>query len=253
MRNTESIGFRAAGLAVVLMSLAVAGCTSTAKTSEELPAVPLMYASVEDDGFKVPAVPLSRIDPQFRRQMVITPSRIVAEPGTIVVDPQYRNLYLVQAGGTSVRYGIGVGREGFAWSGDATIRNKQHWPKWFPPKEMVERDPRAAPYANGMDGGLQNPLGARALYLWKDGKDTLYRIHGTNDPSSIGKAVSSGCIRMINQDVMDLYERTPMDTKVVVLAPDTSFPLADVFDQLFPPEPAASPIPAKSIPKKKKT
>jgi lipoprotein-anchoring transpeptidase ErfK/SrfK len=216
-----------------------------------------MYASVEDDGFKVPAAPLSRVSDEYRRQIVQTPTRIPGEPGTIVIDTQYRHLYLVMAGGLSIRYGIGVGREGFAWSGEAEIRDKQHWPKWFPPKEMVERDPKAAPYANGMDGGLDNPLGARALYLWQGNKDTLYRIHGTNDPSSIGKAVSSGCIRMIDQDVMDLYERAPVGTKVIVLQPETNIPFADVFDQIFPPAQAATPppepAPAVVKPKTKKT
>ena len=146
------------------------------------------------------------------------------EPGDIVVDPQYRNLYLVQAGGTAIRYGIGVGRAGFAWSGKATIRRKEHWPTWTPPKEMVARDPSAAPYAKGMKGGLRQPA-RRPRHVPVPGqRDTLYRIHGTNDPSSIGKAVSSGCIRMIDQDVMDLYERTPIGTKVIVLKPDNELP-----------------------------
>jgi lipoprotein-anchoring transpeptidase ErfK/SrfK len=211
-----------------------------------------LYAAVEDDGFKVPAVPLSRVEPQFRRQVVPTPAKITEGAGTIVVDPDARFLYLVQDGGVSIRYGIGVGREGFAWAGEATIKDKQHWPKWFPPKEMVERDPKAAPYAKGMDGGPDNPLGARALYLWQGNKDTLYRLHGTNDPSSIGKAVSSGCVRLLDQDVMDLYERVPLGTKVVVLGSESGFPLAGAFEQIFSPAaPAAPPaaIPA-STPKK---
>jgi lipoprotein-anchoring transpeptidase ErfK/SrfK len=177
----------------------------------------VLYGAVEDDGFKVPAINLKRVDPQYLRQVVDTPSTISATPGTIVVDPGNRFLYLTLAGGKSMRYGIGVGRDGFAWSGEAVIKDKQHWPKWFPPKEMVERDPKARPYADGMDGGLRNPLGARALYLWQGNKDTLYRLHGTYDPSSIGKAVSSGCVRMFNQDIMDLYERVPLGTTVVVL------------------------------------
>src|SRR5262249_52899179 len=124
--------------------------------------------------------------------------------------------------GRAIRYGIGVGREGFAWSGAATVKSKQEWPKWFPPADMMARDPRAAPWADGMPGGLQNPLGARALYLWQGDKDTLYRIHGTNEPWSIGRAGSSGCIRMFNQDVIDLYDRVPEGSRVVVLpAPST--------------------------------
>jgi lipoprotein-anchoring transpeptidase ErfK/SrfK len=251
-----NFGWRNAGATcaiILLLAIGAAACTDMVdvRTQTPLPPAPAMYAAVTDDGFNVPAVPMGRIDPQYRRQVVATPGRIPGEPGTIVVDPQYRHLYFVQADGSSIRYGIGVGREGFAWSGEATIQNKKHWPKWYPPKEMVERDPRAAPYANGMAGGLDNPLGARALYLFQGKRDTLYRIHGTNDPSSIGKAVSSGCIRMIDQDVMDLYERAPIGTKVIVLQPDTGFPLADVFDQLFPPAPPQSPIPAQPIPAKK--
>ena len=111
-----------------------------------------------------------------------------------------------------------IGREGFGWSGGATVGSKQQWPKWFPPPEMVARDPKAAPYANGMEGGINNPLGARALYLYQGKKDTLFRIHGTNEPWSIGQAVSSGCIRLLNQDIIDLYDRVPIGTSVVVLA-----------------------------------
>jgi lipoprotein-anchoring transpeptidase ErfK/SrfK len=231
-----------AGVLVGLISLVAAGCTVIdAPPAIDLPAEPLMYASVVDDGFRVPAVPLSKVAPEFRRKVVPTPGTFAYDPGTVVVDPEGRYLYLVLEGGQSIRYGIGVGREGFAWSGEATIKDKQHWPKWFPPKEMVERDPKARPYAKGMDGGPRNPLGARALYLWQGGKDTLYRLHGTNDPSSIGKAVSSGCVRMLDQDVMDLYERVPLNSKVVVLSATQDFPVANIFDQLFPPEPVEQP------------
>jgi lipoprotein-anchoring transpeptidase ErfK/SrfK len=122
-----------------------------------------------------------------------------------------------------MRYGVGVGREGFGWSGVATIKSKQEWPDWYPPKEMIERQPglkktlAQLQSGIGMPGGLHNPLGARAMYLWQDNKDTLFRIHGTLEPHSIGKSVSSGCIRMINQDVVDLYSRTAVGTKVVVI------------------------------------
>ncbi len=108
-----------------------------------------------------------------------------------------------------MRYGVGVGREGFGWNGSATILRKAAWPKWTPPAEMVARDPSAAPWAKGMPGGPQNPLGARALYLFQNGRDILYRIHGTIEPRSIGKSMSSGCIRLLNQDVIDLYRRAP--------------------------------------------
>jgi lipoprotein-anchoring transpeptidase ErfK/SrfK len=139
------------------------------------------------------------------------------KPGTIVVDTRKRFLYFVLGGGRAIRYGIGVGREGFDWSGEATVGRKAEWPRWTPPKEMVARDKVAARFANGMPPGMRNPLGARALYLFQGQTDTLYRIHGTSMPSTIGKAVSSGCIRMINYDVADLYERAPVGTKVIVV------------------------------------
>lgn len=135
-------------------------------------------------------------------------------PGTIVVDTRSRHLYFIQKDGSAIKYGIGVGREGFAWKGIATVGRKTEWPRWFPPKEMLERRPDLP---TEMDGGLGNPLGARALYLFEGKKDTLFRIHGTNEPDTIGKAVSSGCIRMMNADVMDLYQRVPIGTRVVVL------------------------------------
>jgi lipoprotein-anchoring transpeptidase ErfK/SrfK len=109
-----------------------------------------------------------------------------------------------------------VGRDGFAWSGKAEIRMKRRWPRWVPPKEMVARDERARKWANGQPGGPGNPLGARALYLYAGGKDTLYRIHGTTEPESIGKSVSSGCVRMLNEDVADLFERVEIGTQVIV-------------------------------------
>jgi lipoprotein-anchoring transpeptidase ErfK/SrfK len=168
-----------------------------------------------DEPFMVAPVNLSEIPTQYRRQVVPDPTG--EEPGTIVVDPGQRYLYLVLNDGHARRYGIGVGREGFAWNGVAKVGAKREWPAWFPPPEMQERDERAREFANGMDGGPQNPLGARAMYLYQGGKDTLYRIHGTAEQRSIGRAVSSGCIRMLNADVIDLYERVPVGTKVVVM------------------------------------
>jgi lipoprotein-anchoring transpeptidase ErfK/SrfK len=186
-----------------------------------------MYAGGEDNGFMLPAIDTRRIDRRYLRQVVRLPVNVPYEPGTIVVDPNNRFLYLVGEGGSAIRYGIGVGREGFAWSGEAAVRHKQVWPKWTPPREMVERDPKAAPYADGMPGGLENPLGARALYLFQGKVDTLYRIHGTNEPWSIGNAVSSGCIRLLNQDIIDLYNRVPDGTRVIVL-PAEEVPVAEV-------------------------
>ncbi len=167
-----------------------------------------------DEPFPVKAVNLAKVDPRFLKQIV--PNTTGEAPGTIVIDPHERHLYLVQNDGTAIRYGVGVGREGFAWSGQAYIRRKLEWPDWHPPAEMVARDPHARPYADGMPGGPGNPLGARSMALWEGNRDTLFRIHGTIEPYSIGKAVSSGCIRMMNQDVIDLYSRVPLGTKVVV-------------------------------------
>jgi lipoprotein-anchoring transpeptidase ErfK/SrfK len=181
-----------------------------------------MYAAIDGEPFPVPALRLSDVDPTYLRTSVHY--RTSEAPGTIVIDPQRHFLYLVEGGGSAIRYGVGVGRAGFGWSGIATVRNKQAWPDWYPPKEMIERQPEIRRVMSelqsglGMHGGPRNPLGARALYLWQGNKDTLYRIHGTIEPWTIGKNVSSGCIRMINQDVIDLYERTPAGAKVVVVS-----------------------------------
>jgi lipoprotein-anchoring transpeptidase ErfK/SrfK len=180
-----------------------------------------LYARLGGEAFPIPAVNLTQIDPQFLRRTVSYPTS--EPPGTIVIDPQNHFLYLVQDGGQAIRYGVGVGREGFGWSGTATIREKREWPDWYPPKEMVQRQPELRRQLTelqsgiGMAGGPLNPLGSRALYLWQGNKDTLFRIHGTVEPWTIGRSVSSGCIRMINQDVIDLYQRTPIGAKVVVL------------------------------------
>ncbi len=134
--------------------------------------------------------------------------------GTITINTRERKLYLSLGGGRALQYGIGVGRQGFAWKGKAEIGRKAFWPGWTPPPEMIDRQPYLPRH---MDGGMENPLGARALYLFEGAKDTLFRIHGTNEPNSIGKAVSSGCIRMMDADVIDLYGRVAKGTPVVVL------------------------------------
>ena len=134
--------------------------------------------------------------------------------GTLTINTKTRKLYLSLGDGRALEYGIGVGKQGFAWKGEAEIGRKAFWPGWTPPPEMIARRPDLPPH---MDGGMENPLGARALYLFQDKKDTLFRIHGTNEPNSIGKAVSSGCIRMLDTDVIDLYGRVPKGAHVVVL------------------------------------
>ena len=152
--------------------------------------------------------PAPQLSPRFQRQLVDYPTNQPA--GTIVVDTPHTYLYLVMGHGKALRYGIGVGREGFTWTGTERISRMKEWPDWFPPKEMIERQPYLPRF---MAGGESNPLGARAMYLGS----TLYRIHGTNQPSTIGTFVSSGCIRLTNADVSDLYSRVQVGTRVVVL------------------------------------
>jgi lipoprotein-anchoring transpeptidase ErfK/SrfK len=168
--------------------------------------------SVQDGPHILRKVNLELLDPEFRRQLVAY--RTSEQPGTLVVDPQNHFLYSVREGGEAVRYGVGVGREGFGWRGRATVGRKAEWPDWHPPKEMRLRQPELP---EKMPGGPENPLGARALYLFEGTRDTLYRIHGTAEPWTIGTDVSSGCIRLLNEEIVDLYLRTPIGTRVVVL------------------------------------
>lgn len=175
----------------------------------------VMYASFSDEGFVLPAVPFDKVEAKFRRQIVVNPTG--EAPGTIVVHLQERFLYFVQPGGDALRYGVGIGRDGFRWTGRANIQYGKKWPVWTPPKEMIARKPEVAKWANGQPGGLDNPLGARALYIFQNGLDTGYRIHGSPEWWSIGQALSSGCVRMINQDVIDLFNRVNGKTPVVVV------------------------------------
>jgi lipoprotein-anchoring transpeptidase ErfK/SrfK len=172
------------------------------------------------------------LPPQFRRQIVDYQTR--EQPGTIVIDTPNTYLYLVLGQGKALRYGIGVGREGFTWTGTERISRMREWPDWFPPPEMIERQPYLP---RMMAGGPGNPLGARALYLG----NTLYRIHGTNQPSTIGQTVSSGCIRLTNDDVADLYGRVTVGTKVVVLPGRPAAPTASA----APTAAAAPPAPVR--------
>jgi lipoprotein-anchoring transpeptidase ErfK/SrfK len=169
-----------------------------------------------DDPFPLPAFDYSKLPKEFRRAVVSYSGR--QWPGTILVDTSARQLSLVLQGGKAIRWGCAVGKDGFRWAGLADVERKVMWPKWTPPKEMIERHPEKAKWAKGMPGGPDNPLGARALYLFQNGNDTLYRIHGTTEPMSIGKNASSGCIRMVNQDVIELYRRAPVGTRVIVMA-----------------------------------
>ena len=167
---------------------------------------------VPDGRFYIRRVNFNMLDPNFRRQLVRV--NFNEQPGTIVVDPNEHFLYSIREGNTAVRYGVGTGRQGFGWSGRAQVARKAEWPDWHPPKEMLMRQPELPEV---MAGGPDNPLGARAMYLYDGGRDTLFRIHGTKEPWTIGTNVSSGCVRMLNEEVADLYLRTPVGTRVVVL------------------------------------
>ncbi|MGL4199461.1 MAG: L,D-transpeptidase [Allorhizobium sp.] len=185
------------------------------------PALQAMYGAVQDGGETIPAVDVAKIDPRNVRQVVNY--RTSYAPGTIVVDPYARFLYLVMEDEKAMRYGVGVAKAGLEFQGEGDIKRKARWPGWVPTPNMIEREPdRYGPLAKGLGGGIDNPLGARALYLYQGGKDTLYRIHGTNEAWSIGQSVSSGCIRLLNQDIIDLHARVPEGSKMVVLTAEQS-------------------------------
>jgi len=174
------------------------------------------YGVVSDGGFTTPAIDVTTLDPNLMRTEVAWRGK--EKPGSIVVNVPQRRLYLVEANGKAVRYAVGVGRtEGTNFRGSAVIGRKEKWPHWTPTAHMMAAMPRYRRYAGGIDGGPDNPLGARALYLYRDGHDTFFRLHGTTEPESIGQAVSSGCIRLFNQDIIDLYNRVPVGTHVTVL------------------------------------
>lgn len=185
------------------------------KRLAELEAYAKMYGPLPDEQFPIPAVDLSKIDPIFLRKFGEYETN--ERPGTVIVDTAKRVLFLTLPEGKAIRYGIGIGRDGFAWSGRAIINHKKAWPTWTPPAEMIEREPELEEWRNGMPPSLENPLGARALYIYQDGRDTLYRLHGTGQPETIGHAVSSGCVRLLHHDVIDLYNRVPDKTPIAVL------------------------------------
>lgn len=187
----------------------VAACASTPKDIE------LNYGPMTDGDINLPAVPEEYLGEPNRRVTVDYTG--TEEPGTIVVDPFAKFLYFVEEEGKATRYPVAVGREGRGFKGSATINRKEEWPGWTPTKNMLRSEPEVyGPFARGIPGGVASPLGARALYLYRGGRDTRYRIHGTNDMESIGNANSAGCIRMFNQDVIHLAERTELGTSVVV-------------------------------------
>jgi len=209
------------GLAVVLLAFPVAPASAEDLLSAIFgrlgpqPQLTSQSPSYDDpwSGLRQAAVvryeaPTSEMDPRFFRRVLDYPTQ--EKPGSIVIDTRGRYLYYVEGQGRAIRYGIGVGRFGFTWSGIKTVSQKREWPEWTPPPEMLKRRPDLPTW---MTGGVDNPLGARAIYLGS----TLYRIHGTDEPGTIGQAVSSGCFRMRNDDVIDLYDRVKIGTRVVVI------------------------------------
>lgn len=205
------MNFKGIAIAIALgVSMAIAGCSTEGGSGMFTNA----YGPKRDAGYQLPAIPIAKVDAKFRRQTVNYETK--EKPGTIIVDTGARHLYFVLGGGKAVRYGIGVGREGFEWKGQARIAIKREWPMWTPPPAMIKRKPELAKWAGGMPPGLSNPLGARAMYLFNKGGDSGYRLHGTPEWWSIGKAMSSGCIRLLNQDIIDLYDRADVGAKVIV-------------------------------------
>jgi len=204
---------------LAFLPVLLAACVSTAPPPQATarridPAYLAMYGARPDEQHPLPATDISEVDPRFlRREVAYSGSE---EPGTIVVDTAARYLYLVRENGRAVRYGIGVGKAGFGWTGETVLERRARWPTWTPPPEMIKRTPSLEKWKDGQPGGLSNPLGARALYLYRNGHDTGFRIHGTPEWRSIGTNSSAGCFRMIHQDVMDLYERAPNGAKVIV-------------------------------------
>jgi lipoprotein-anchoring transpeptidase ErfK/SrfK len=229
MSSSSSLSRRTFVFGTAAATAALAGCTTASRptvvpqvarrpieppSEEELQA---RYASVTDGEHVIPAIPYQQIDPKYYRQRVVDPTGETA--GTVVVDTPNRFLYVVEPGGTAMRYGVGIGRDGFAWEGEGIVHWRQPWPRWKVPDEMIARQPNLARYSvenGGMDPGIENPLGARALYIFQNGQDTLYRLHGSPEWQSIGKATSSGCVRLVNQDVLDLYTRVPYHARIVV-------------------------------------
>ena len=202
-------------LARILLALAAAAPLAACQTR------PMQVAQDDDSAwyigtkadkpYDIPLVDTARLDPKYRRQQVSYNGP--EQPGTIVVDIDKRQLLLVQADGTAMQYGVGVGKAGFSWKGEARVGRKGVWPDWSPTVTMVSLNPDLPRVRKG---GLDNPLGARALYLYQGNRDILFRIHGTNEPWSIGEQLSSGCVRMLNEDIADLYERVPVGTRVLV-------------------------------------
>ena len=210
--------------AASLSALALAGCATTtpAVTTPAAPIrhpvppdVQLMYGPKLDEQFPLRAADMSLIDPIYWRQQVIDPTG--EKPGTVIVDTPNRFLYHVGNDGLATRYGVGIGRAGYAWSGRAHIAYKRTWPRWTPPSEMIARQPELEQYRYGMEPSIDNPLGARTLYIHQGNVDTIYRIHGNPDERTIGKAVSSGCVRLLQQDIIHLHDAVKTGSPLLVI------------------------------------
>ena len=223
-----------ASTGLVAATAALSGCSSLDLAQDGMPVSRIppartlerpdyaaVYGEYAGERHAIRAFDFGQMDPVFLRQTVVYRGREPA--GTVIVDTPARQLYFIEAPGKATRYGVGVGREGFAWQGGAKINLKRDWPDWVPPAEMVARLPEIRdelqPTSRGMGipGGPRSPLGARAMYLFGEGRDLGFRIHGTTEPETIGTNVSSGCIRMINQDIAHLYTRAAIGTPVMVL------------------------------------
>lgn len=211
-----------------LAALALAGCSTTGAPRSAIaepvrPAIPpdvlAKYAARPEEDHPVPAADISHLDPRYWRQEVDNTTG--EAEGTVVVDTPNYFLYWTMPNGRAMRYGVGLGRAGFEWNGRAHIAYKRKWPVWTPPGEMITRQPELEMYRHGQPPGLLNALGARALYIHQGNRDTLYRVHGTMDVASIGQAVSSGCVRLLFHDIIDLYERVPSGAPIVVKAGPT--------------------------------
>jgi lipoprotein-anchoring transpeptidase ErfK/SrfK len=192
--------------------------TDTSMVTQSIPTTSVaLYDKVDDAGHWLPPIPTEDVSPKYLRAEVDYPSS--ERPGTIVVDTTTRHLYLILGHDRAMRYGVGIGRMGYAWKGRGVIQYKREWPRWTPSDNYVAEKPEMKMFSasyGGLVGGIKNPLGARALYIYAGGKDTLFRVHGTPDWKSVGKQASSGCIRMFNQDVIDLYGRVKDGATIIV-------------------------------------
>ncbi|QCO54901.1 L,D-transpeptidase [Pseudorhodobacter turbinis] len=216
----------------VAVALLLSGCVAPVATAPTDPEAAKRNAAVEpaevayvskmDGDIVIPAVPLEKFPEQYRRQEVDYTTD--QPPGSIIIHPGQKYLYFVTGKNRAIRYGISVGKSGFEWAGEAVVSQTKNWPTWTPPKEMIARSPKLEKWKDGQPGGPTNPLGARAIYLLSNGRDYGYRIHGTPDWWSIGRNASSGCIRMVQQDIIDLNQRVSKGANVLVLNADGSMP-----------------------------